>query len=271
VREEDKNRIAWALHDGVIRTSYRARSASRPELTFLKPARAFPASNPWRQAPPQETDMVGSNAKRPVRIILADDHDLVRAGIRKLLDRIDGVQVIAEAKDGQELVALVENSPPDLVITDLSMPRMDGFEAITRIRALHPALPIVALSMNDTAVHVKRAVKCGASGYLMKDAAVFDLEQAVFGVVRHGHYFPSSVAGLLLRPAAPTAADVLTPRQVQILSQVARGNCSKQIAFNLGLSSKTVDVHRARIMERLNLNDIASLTRYAVREGLVAT
>jgi DNA-binding NarL/FixJ family response regulator len=204
-----------------------------------------------------------------IRVVLADDHDLVRSGIKALLSMVEGVDVIAEARDGQELIQLVESLNPDVVMTDISMPRMDGITAISHIHATHPQVRLLVLSMYDTVDFVKRAVANGACGYLMKDAPPFELEQAVRSVMATGSYFSPAIAQRLLQPSEPTIDDELTQRQIEILKLIAQGRASKEIAFELGLSPKTVDVHRARIMERLRLNDIASLTLYAVRKGLV--
>ncbi|MEP6824102.1 MAG: response regulator transcription factor [Ramlibacter sp.] len=213
--------------------------------------------------------MKNTAAPQPVRVVLADDHDLVRSGIKALLTMIDGVQVIAEARDGRELIALVESLMPDVVMTDISMPGMDGITAIAEIHARFPHVRLLVLSMYDTVDFVKRAVANGACGYLMKDAPPFELEQAMRSVMATGSYFSPSIAQRLLQPSEPTVDDELTHRQVEILRLIAQGRASKEIAFELGLSPKTVDVHRARIMERLRINDIASLTLYAVRKGLI--
>jgi DNA-binding NarL/FixJ family response regulator len=204
-----------------------------------------------------------------MRVVLADDHDLVRMGIRALLERIEGVQVIAEARSGDELLALLRTVSPDVVVTDISMPGTDGLTAIARIHADQPQLPILVLSMYDTPDVVKRAVASGARGYLMKNAAIEELEQALRNLVDDGSYFSGEVARLLLQKSDASPAELLTARQVEILVLLARGQSSKEIAFELGLSSKTVDVHRARIMERLGVTELAALTRYAVRNGLV--
>ncbi|HSI52897.1 MAG: response regulator [Ramlibacter sp.] len=213
--------------------------------------------------------MKNSAPARHVRIVLADDHDLVRSGIKALLSMIDGVEVIAEARDGKELIALVQDLVPDIVMTDISMPGMDGITAIAEIHVTHPQVRLLVLSMYDTVDFVKRAVAKGACGYLMKDAPPFELEQAVRSVMATGSYFSPAIAQRLLQPSEPTVDDELTHRQVEILKLIAQGRASKEIAYELGLSPKTVDVHRARIMERLRLNDIASLTLYAVRKGLI--
>lgn len=213
--------------------------------------------------------MKNNAASKPVRLVLADDHDLVRSGIKALLSMIGGVEVIAEARDGEELIALVDSLLPDVVMTDISMPGMDGITAISHIHAKHPQVRLLVLSMYDTVDFVKRAVANGACGYLMKDAPPFELEQAVRSVMATGSYFSPAIAQRLLQPSEPTVDDELTHRQVEILRLIAQGRASKEIAYQLGLSPKTVDVHRARIMERLHLNDIASLTLYAVRKGLI--
>jgi DNA-binding NarL/FixJ family response regulator len=213
--------------------------------------------------------MKNTAPSKTIRIVLADDHDLVRSGIKALLGMIEGVEVIAEARDGRELVTLVESLDPDVVMTDISMPGMDGITAISEIHAKHPQVRLLVLSMYDTVDFVKRAVANGACGYLMKDAPPFELEQAVKSVMATGSYFSPSIAQRLLQPSEPTIDDELTHRQIEILKLIAQGRASKEIAYELGLSPKTVDVHRARIMERLHLNDIASLTLYAVRKGLI--
>ena len=205
----------------------------------------------------------------PIRVVLADDHDIVRSGIKALLGTMEGVEVVAEARDGLELIEVLDHIQPDVVLTDLSMPRLDGISAIARIHARHPELRILVLSMYDTVDFVKRAVASGACGYLMKDAPPEELEQAVRSVAAAGRYYSRAVEQRLVQPSERVADDELTQRQVEILTLIARGKSAKEIAAELGLSPKTVDVHRARIMERLRLNDIASLTRYAVRKGLV--
>ena len=206
---------------------------------------------------------------RPLHIVLADDHDLVRSGIAALLSTIDGVEVIAEARDGEELLQVLQTVRPDIVITDITMPRMDGITAAGRIREEFPGVRVIVLSMHDSVEAVKRAVASGACGYLRKDAPKFELELALRSVMASGSYFGNGVAQMLLQPSEAPVDELLTRRQLEVLTMIAQGKSAKEIGFELGLSSKTVDVHRARIMERLRLNDIASLTRYAVRKGLV--
>jgi two-component system, NarL family, nitrate/nitrite response regulator NarL len=204
-----------------------------------------------------------------IQVVLADDHDLVRAGIRALLTSLKGVEVIAEVRDGAELLQLLQSVHPDVVVCDITMPGMDGITAVRRIRELYPRLPVIMLSMNESAESIKRAVASGANGYVRKDAPDHELEMALRNVLATGSYFGTGVAQRLLEPSEPGVEDLLTQRQIQILTLLAQGKSSKEIAFDLGLSSKTVDVHRTRIMERLHLNDLASLTLFAVRKGLV--
>ena len=204
-----------------------------------------------------------------IQVVLADDHDLVRAGIKALLSSLKGIEVIAEVRDGAELLRLLESVHPDVVVSDITMPGMDGITAVRRIRELYPQLPVIMLTMNDSADSIKRAVASGANGYIRKDAPDYELEMALRTVLATGSYYGTGVAQRLLEPSEPGVEDLLTERQVQILTLLAQGLSSKEIAFDLGLSSKTVDVHRTRIMERLQLKDLASLTLYAVRKGLV--
>jgi DNA-binding NarL/FixJ family response regulator len=221
----------------------------------------------------EPTPVSGGPSTRPApsckRVVLADDHDLVRGGIAGLIELLPDVEVTAEASSGEELLTVLESLTPDLVITDIHMPGISGVEAVGRIRRAHPALPILVLSMHDTADFVQRAVASGANGYLMKNAAPSELQHAVQSMLVTGSYFNARVARLLLENVETCADDGLTDRQVEILSMIAGGLSSKEIGYELGLSSKTVDVHRARIMERLQVRDVASLTRYAVRRGLV--
>ncbi|MEJ8839989.1 response regulator transcription factor [Ramlibacter sp. AN1133] len=204
-----------------------------------------------------------------IHVVLADDHELVRSGIRALLHAIDGVQVIAEVSDGVGLLDLLESVHPDVVITDLSMPGMDGITVLRRIHERYPQLRVIVLSMNQSAELVKQAIASGANAYVRKDAPEIELEIALRGVITTGSYYNSRVTQLLLEPTEPAMEEQLTQRQIEILAQLASGKSSKEIAFALGLSPKTVDVHRARIMDRLGLRDVASLTLYAVRKGLV--
>lgn len=205
----------------------------------------------------------------PIRIVLADDHTIVREGIKSLLASFSGLEVIAEAANGAELVQLAEALRPQVVLTDIEMPIMDGIAATEQIRRKAPEVRVVVLSMHTDQDDLRRAVTSGASGFVQKDAAPFELEHTIRSVVREGRCFGPQITQRLLQPREPTPHDKLTERQVEILRLLALGRAAKEIGYELGLSSKTIDVHRSRIMQRLQLFDIASLTRYSIRKGLI--
>ena len=206
-----------------------------------------------------------------IHVIIADDHPLVRSGIRSLLGTIPDVIVLAEVGNGTELLELLGGVRADIVITDIAMPGMDGLEALRQIRAGHPEVRVIVLSMHDEAEMVRRAISSGAAAYLRKDASSSELASALHSVMATGSYISSAVVKLLMKPAEPTLQALLTDRQIQILTMLAQGQTSKEIGFTLDLSPKTVDVHRARIMERLRLRDLPSLTVFAMRNGLIKT
>lgn len=212
----------------------------------------------------------------PVRVLLADDHAMVRAGIRALLREMEGVTIVAEASNGREALALARTSGPNLVIMDISMKELNGIEATDRMRTEHPAVPILILSMHDTEEFVRRALKAGAAGYLVKDSAPVELAMAIQSVMRGETYVSPKVSRHLVSSLLQGGAsqgqasiDALTPRQREILQLVAEGKTTKQIAFTLGISVKTVETHRATLMERLGIRDIAGLVLYAARNHLV--
>jgi DNA-binding NarL/FixJ family response regulator len=204
-----------------------------------------------------------------IRIVLADDHELVRSGISALLSLLPGVAVVGEARDGYALVNLLEQVGADIVMSDIGMPGMDGLEAIARIHEAHPEVRAIVLSMDDSADAARCAFAAGASGYIVKQAATVELEAAITAVLAGRRYVSPSLAPQLLLPATDSPQAQLTHRQVEILVCIAQGQSSRAIGTRLGLSSKTVDAHRARIMDRLGIFDIAGLTRYAVRHRLV--
>lgn len=212
----------------------------------------------------------------PVRVLLADDHAMVRAGIRALLREMEGVTIVAEASNGREALALARSSMPGLVIMDISMKELNGIEATDRMHAENPAVPILILSMHDTKDFVRRALKAGAAGYLVKDSAPMELEMAIHAVMRGETYLSPKVSRHLVSSLLQGSAsqgeasiDALTPRQREILQLVAEGKSTKQIAFTLAISVKTVETHRAALMERLGIRDVAGLVLYAVRNRLV--
>jgi DNA-binding NarL/FixJ family response regulator len=204
-----------------------------------------------------------------IRTVLADDHDLVRSGLKLLLEMVRGVQVVCEARNGEELLQAVEREAPDLVVTDLSMPGLDGLGALARLRTMASPPKVLVLSMHDSPDFIRRVFKLGASGYLMKEGSPVELEHAVRSVMAGQPYYSPQVSQRLLQAPERSPEEQLTERQIEILTLIASGHATKEVAYKLGLSPKTVDVHRARIMERLGIDDVAGLTLYSVRHGLV--
>lgn len=212
---------------------------------------------------------------RPIRILLADDHDLVRAGIRALLQGLDGIEVVAEASNGRQALALVEQLHPDVILMDIMMPELNGLDATAQVVARFPEVRVVVLSMNASEEYVLQALRAGAAGYLLKNISPAELERAVRAVARGESYLSPAIsqhviAAYLQRTGGGTSPlERLTPRQREILQLVAEGNTSKEIARKLALSVKTVETHRTQLMEALDIHDIAGLVRYAIRMGVV--
>jgi len=209
-----------------------------------------------------------------LRILLVDDHALVRAGMRSLLREIDGVEVVAEASDGAEALTAAERERPDVVLMDIAMKGMNGLEAAARLRERQPAAKVVILSMHTSEEYVLLALRAGAAAYLIKDSATSELELALKCVMRGETYLSPAISrqvvdGYVQRVGVGTGPDPLTPRQRDVLKRIAEGRSTKEIAFDLNLSVKTVETHRAQIMDRLGIRDVAGLVRYAMRTGLV--
>jgi DNA-binding NarL/FixJ family response regulator len=213
-----------------------------------------------------------------MRVLLADDHTLVRAGIRALLESLPDVEIVAEASDGREALELLAAEKPDVALIDISMPALNGLEVAARVGALSPRTRLVILSMHGDPGHVAQALRAGVAGYLLKDAAVDELPLLLRAVARGETYLSPAiskqvVAGFLERAgegSVPAADDRLTPRQREILQLIAEGKSSKEIASILDISLKTVETHRAQIMSRLEIRDVAGLVRYAVRTGMIS-
>jgi DNA-binding NarL/FixJ family response regulator len=215
-----------------------------------------------------------------IRVVLADDHNLVRAGIRALLERLPGVEVVGEASDGREALALVAREKPDLALLDIGMPALNGLEAAPRIARESPGTRLVILSMHSDEKHVAQALRLGVAGYVLKDSCVDELPLLVRAVMRGETYLSPGISKqvvealkgrLAAAESAPTAeAELLTPRQREILQLIAEGQNTKEIAASLGLSVKTVETHRTQIGQRLQIRDVAGLVRYAIRTGLVS-
>jgi DNA-binding NarL/FixJ family response regulator len=211
---------------------------------------------------------------KPLRLLLADDHTLVRAGLRALLDCIEGVTVVAEADNGEQAVALAVQQRPDIALLDISMPGINGLQAAERILRELPDTRVLILSMHAGEEYVTQALKLGVSGYLLKDAATLELRAALEAVASGAIYLSPRLTSLLLQtqglrqPDLPVQA-ALTARQAEVLKLLALGRSIKEIAFELQISPKTVETYRAQIMERLGLRDLAGLVRYAIRNGLI--
>lgn len=210
----------------------------------------------------------------PIRVLIADDHGLVLAGIRALLQGIDGVEVVAQAGDGREALALVEAHRPDVLLTDIAMPQMNGLDLAERVARELPATRVVILSMHATEEYASRALQAGAVGYLLKKSGAAELEIAVRAAARGEIYLSPAVskqviANYLRRTGGTAESEGLTPRQREILRLVAEGMSTKTIARRLGISGKTVEAHRTQLMDRLGIHEVAGLVRYAIRIGLV--
>jgi DNA-binding NarL/FixJ family response regulator len=209
-----------------------------------------------------------------LRVLLVDDHALVRAGMRSLLHDLPEVEVVAEAGDGAEALAAAERERPDVVLMDIAMKGMNGLEAAARLRERLPAVKVIILSMHTSEEYVLLALRAGAAAYLIKDSATSELELALKSVMRGETYLSPAISrqvvdGYVQRVGASAGPEPLTPRQREVLKRVAEGRSTKAIAYELNLSVKTVETHRAQIMERLGIRDVAGLVRYAMRAGLV--
>jgi DNA-binding NarL/FixJ family response regulator len=211
-----------------------------------------------------------------IRILLVEDHALVRAGMRVLLSNIEGIEIVGEAGSGREALSHLEQQKPDIVLMDIAMEDMNGLEATAQIAAQHPQVRVLMLSMHASEEYVLQALQAGAAGYLLKDAGTAELELAIRAVARGETYLSPAiskyvVAGYVQRVGGgqETSQIQLTPRQREILRLIAEGQSTREIAQTLFISIKTVETHRAQLMERLGIRDIAGLVRYAIRMGLV--
>ena len=212
----------------------------------------------------------------PVRVVLADDHVLLRAGLRKLVEAVDGVTVVGEANDGLSLLALADELQPDLVLMDIAMPGLNGLEAAARLARSMPHTKVLMLSMHQSEEYVRQALKSGASAYLLKDAAPVELELAIRAALRGETYLSPAVSRGVVSDyvqrlrGEPDSGSGLTPRQTEVLQLIAEGLSTKDIARRLGLAVKTVETHRTQLMKQLDIHEIAGLVRYALRIGLVS-
>lgn len=213
-----------------------------------------------------------------LRVLLANDHKLMRSGLRLLLEQQPDFVVVGEADDGLQAVAAVESLRPDVVVMDIGMPNLNGIEAARKIKELWPDIAILMLSMHSDEGYVLRALRAGARGYLLKDSAEGDLVTAIQAVSEGKSYFSPAVGKVLLedymrklqRTGAEDSYDLLSPREREILQLVAEGKSNKDVANLLNLSPYTVETHRANIMQKLNLRGVPELILYAVRKGIIS-
>jgi DNA-binding NarL/FixJ family response regulator len=208
-------------------------------------------------------------------MLLADDHGLLRAGVRSLLEALKDVVVVAEAADGSEALRLIEAHQPQIALLDIAMPKLTGLDVAARVAQDFPMTRVIILSMHVDEEYVRRAIAAGASGYLLKDSGTSELETAVRAVARGETYLSPAVSTHLIvryrrheRGEAPVA-EPLTPRQREVLRLIAQGLTTKAIARKLDISIKTVETHRTQLMDRLDIHDLAGLVRHALRIGLI--
>ncbi|POX36671.1 DNA-binding response regulator [Streptomyces sp. Ru73] len=240
------------------------------EPTQPQPARPEPSTS---EPSPSASAPAGP---APIRILLADDHTLVRRGVRLILDREPDLEVVAEAGDGAEAIEAARGHDIDLAVLDIAMPRMTGLQATRELAALKPGLRILMLTMHDNEQYLFQALKAGACGYVLKSVADRDLVAACRAAMRDEPFlYPGAITALIrnyldrVRDGEEDADHLLTPREEEVLKLVAEGHTSKEIAEILFISVKTVHRHRANLLHKLGLRDRLELTRYAIRAGLI--
>jgi two-component system response regulator NreC len=215
---------------------------------------------------------------KQLRVLLADDHTLIRAGLRLVAAQQPDFTVVGEAENGRQAVAMAESLKPDVVVLDIGMPELNGIEACRQIRESQPQIEVVMLSMHSDEGYVLRSLKAGARAYLLKDSAEADLARAIRAAAEGKSFFSPAVGKVLLedymrklqRTGAEDSYELLSPREREILQLVAEGKSSKEIATTLNLSVYTVETHRAKLMQKLNLRGVPELILYAVRKGIIS-
>jgi DNA-binding NarL/FixJ family response regulator len=207
-----------------------------------------------------------------MRVLLVDDHQLVRAGIKALLETMPGVVVVGEASDGNEALSLAHRFQPEVLLMDIAMRHLNGLEATARLQKELPACKVIILSMHATGDYLQQALSAGARGYILKDSATLELQLALDAVSCGGIYLSPAISSHLFERAQAEndCGDGLTKRQTEILRMIALGSSTKEVAFQLGISIKTVETHRAHLMKRLDIREVAGLVRYAIRSGLIS-
>jgi len=215
---------------------------------------------------------------KSIRVLLADDHKLIRAGLRLVVDQQPDLSAVGEADDGRQAVELAKSLKPNVVVMDIGMPNLNGIEAARQIGEMDPGAAVVMLSMHSDESYVLRALSAGARAYLLKDSATTDLVQAIHAVAEGKSFFSPAVSKVLLqdymrklrRSGAEDSYDLLSPREREVLQLVAEGKSNKEVAGLLNLSVYTVETHRAKIMQKLNLKGVPELILYAVRKGIIS-
>ncbi len=211
----------------------------------------------------------------PIQLVLADNHTLVRAGFRSLVEDLDGIEVVGEAENGREALHLVETLMPQIVLMDIAMPEMNGLEATARIARDFPQVRVLIVSMHANEEYVYQALKSGAMGYLLKDSGTEELGLAIRAIARSEIYLSPTASKYVVTDYVRRLGEdqnplgQITPRQREILQLIAEGKSTKDIADILYISTKTVETHRTQLMDRLNIHDVAGLVRYAIRIGLI--
>ncbi len=209
-----------------------------------------------------------------IRVFIADDHALVRDGLRYLLQAQSDITVVGDASDGRQAVRRVQQLNPDVVVMDIAMPELNGIEAAHQVRATRPSVQIIILSIHSTIEHISRALQAGALGYLLKETAGIEVAEAVRAVHAGRRYLSSKIAETIIddysrHPNVTSPLDRLSPREREVLQLVAEGKSSAQIAEILSLSTKSVETYRARLMKKLDLDDLPSLVKFAIQHGLI--
>jgi DNA-binding NarL/FixJ family response regulator len=210
-----------------------------------------------------------------IRVVMADDHRLFREGLRALLHDCDDIEVVGEAADGREALALVKTHQPDILLTDVGMKGMNGLEAAERMVKEYPHVRVIILTMHDHEEYVLRALQVGVSGYLLKESDTAEVKLAILAVARGETYLTPAVSKYVIDNyihrvgGAKRSIDLLTPRHREVLQLIAEGNTTKEMAKILYLGVKTVETHRSQLMDRLNIHDVAGLVRYAIRHRII--
>jgi two-component system response regulator NreC len=217
-------------------------------------------------------------SKTKTKVLLVDDHTIVRQGIKALLDTQEGIEVVGEAEDGREAIEKAKQMAPNVIVIDITMPNLNGIEATRQIKKINPEMKVLVLSVHDNEEYIHRILQAGASGYLLKESAVSELVSAINAVEKGEIFLSPSISKVVvtdyIRHVETESGDfdslnVLTNREREVLQLIAEGHTNKNIAHELKLSVKTVDVHRSHIMDKLNIHDITGLVKYSIRKGLI--